>query len=211
MSQPTITYFNSRGRAEVARLILELAGVPYTYHGVKDWNTEKAALLAKGVLTYGQLPLYQEGDFHIVQSQAINRYLAHKHGLVGSNAQETAKADEVAEGFIDLGGKYAQVRYYTAEAERPAAIKKFNAEVLPVWFAHFTTILSKNHEGKGFFVGNKITYADIIAFDMFWRVITLSDESKAELAKFPILHQFYDRIEATPKIAAYYAKDPYKQ
>jgi len=32
--------------------------------------------------TFGQIPLFKDGDFELVQSNAILRYLARKHGTI---------------------------------------------------------------------------------------------------------------------------------
>ncbi len=107
-SVPKIHYFPLSGRGEYLKLILEEAGkdlskivahlirflilipffsndriiclqrilgVPYEFvsHGnFKESLGDKVA--------YGQLPVYEEGDFAISQSGTIVRYLAKKHG-----------------------------------------------------------------------------------------------------------------------------------
>ncbi len=50
VTKPTITYFNSPGRAEVARLILEDAGVDYEFRRVTydTWPEVKKKLMSAG-------------------------------------------------------------------------------------------------------------------------------------------------------------------
>jgi hypothetical protein len=48
VTKPTLTYFNTAGRAEVPRLILEEAGVDYDYVGLTNWPELKPAYVASG-------------------------------------------------------------------------------------------------------------------------------------------------------------------
>ncbi len=68
---PILTYFDSRGLAEVIRLIFCEVGQPYDDRriGADEW----AAL--KPTLPFQQLPLLQIDGVDMVQSTAIARYL----------------------------------------------------------------------------------------------------------------------------------------
>merc|ERR1712063_100839 len=54
-----------------------------------------------GKLAFGQVPLLQDGDFNIVQSNAIARYLARRFNLYGDEKQG-AIADMIVDGHNDL-------------------------------------------------------------------------------------------------------------
>ncbi len=92
----SLTYFDGRGLAEVPRLVLAEAGVKFEDRRVKDIATLKAEL------PFGQVPLYQDGDFKLVQSQAIIRYVARTHNLYGKDAKEAALIDQIGDGIQDL-------------------------------------------------------------------------------------------------------------
>lgn len=92
----SLTYFDGRGLGEIPRLLLHEAGVKFEDRRLKDI----AAL--KPELPFGQVPLYQEGDFKLVQSQAIARYIARTHNLYGKDAHEAAQIDSVIDGVNDL-------------------------------------------------------------------------------------------------------------
>lgn len=92
----SLTYFDGRGLGEIPRLLLHEAGVKFEDRRLKDI----AAL--KPELPYGQVPLYQEGDFKLVQSQAIARYIARNHNLYGKDAKEAAQIDSVVDAVGDL-------------------------------------------------------------------------------------------------------------
>ena len=92
ITKPTLTYFNTSGRADLLRLILEVAGVAYDYEALnvpfypstgKDWFDYKQENADH--LLFGQVPRYQDGSVDLVQSNAIARYLAQKYGLAGKD------------------------------------------------------------------------------------------------------------------------------
>lgn len=99
-----LTYFVARGRIEPTRLLLEMAGVPYDFDGIPAgvWRTPEGKERFLSRTPLGQLPLLEEGELVLCQSQAIDRYLARKLGLCGSTAVENARVDEVAETAGDL-------------------------------------------------------------------------------------------------------------
>ena len=102
MSKPKIVYFQTRGRAEVARMVMAAAGV--------DWDEEYVTgetmpqWKESGRLAYSQVPLLVDGDLELVQSGAISRYLARKYDLYGDLQQGTV-AEMLMDGWTDLLGK----------------------------------------------------------------------------------------------------------
>lgn len=91
-SKPVLTYFNTSGRADLLRLMLEVARVDYDYEALsvpfypsqgKDWFHYKQE--NADALLFGQVPRYQDSKsgVDLVQSNAIARYLATRHGLRG--------------------------------------------------------------------------------------------------------------------------------
>ncbi|PRP88089.1 glutathione s-transferase [Planoprotostelium fungivorum] len=193
--KPTLTYFNSRGRAEVARLVLTEAGI--------EWNDDRVDkiddLKASGKLAFNQVPLltYPDG-FTLVQSTAIVRHLAREHGLYGMNNREAALADAVAEGVVDL-----------LNQARPAIMDeslrgKLLDEILPKWLGLFEKWLLKNE--SAFFVGRDLTYADLVVFNLFDNMkMTVPG---ASLEGFPLCQKHFEMIANRPKIAAYLQTRP---
>eukprot|EP01095_Lingulamoeba_sp_RSL-Kostka_P010019 TRINITY_DN351_c0_g1_i2.p1 TRINITY_DN351_c0_g1~~TRINITY_DN351_c0_g1_i2.p1 ORF type:complete len:120 (-),score=39.26 TRINITY_DN351_c0_g1_i2:898-1257(-) len=98
-----IVYFPARGRAEISRLVLEIAGAEY--ENVNLDYEKLGALKQTGELAYGQVPLLRDGDFSLVQSIAIARYLARKHDLYGADIKEGAQIDSIVDGYIDTISK----------------------------------------------------------------------------------------------------------
>src|ERR1039457_663579 len=99
MTLPVLTYFSSRGRAEMIRLVCAEAQVAYTerhlgtYHP-KDKTPEFEALTATGVLPFDAVPRWEEpGGLRLAQSDAIARHVARTHGLYGKGPEEAARCD----------------------------------------------------------------------------------------------------------------------
>jgi len=194
MSKPVLTYFNGRGRAELSRLILADAKVDYVDSRIDD----HAALKAEGKLAYGQLPLYEEGNWRIVQSITIARYLARKHGYYGKTDKEGAEADLIIDGVIDMNA----ARFAAKTDEEKAKVEK---EVIPKWLDAFTAILQKNHEGKQWFVGDNITFADLSVFNALGNLVNTFPHA---LDHHQLLTAHSERVAARPNIAAWLSSRP---
>jgi len=192
-SKPRLTYFAGRGLGEIPRLVLAAAGVEFEDVRLDDISKLKA----DGSLPFGQVPLYEHKDFKLSQSMSISRYIAAGHGLYGSSLEESAKIDMLCDGLGDIRGKLGQ-QYALPEDQRAAFKAKFAKETLPNWVQMFEKLLKQNHEGKGFFVGNKLSLADIAVFNTFQ---SLKSDYPDAFANTPLLDAFYTRVAEIPKIA----------
>lgn len=193
MSTPLLTYFDVRGRAEVIRLILEETATPYEERRIQvaDWPA------LKPTLPFGQLPTYQDGDLSIVQSHAIYRHLARKHGLYGANEREHIRCDIVEEAFVDA--QFTVGSFYS----NPDFAKKrdeFEAATLPDLMTKLQRLLEQNEDGTGFWVGDRLSLADFVAWHLLDYVRPFSQRT---LDRFAKLSGFKRRFEARPRIAAY--------
>jgi glutathione S-transferase len=108
MTLPVLTYFSSRGRAEMIRLVAAEAGIAYAerhlgaYHPV-DKTPAFEAVRATGQLPFDAVPLWVEPDgFALAQSDAIVRHLARTHGLYGGDTREAARCDMIYAGVDDV-------------------------------------------------------------------------------------------------------------
>src|SRR5262249_32626686 len=147
----------------------------------------------KAHLPFGQVPLYKEGDFELVQSGAIARYIARTHNLYGDNAKDSAHIDMIIDGLGDLRSKHR-----TAESGDDAAKKTFATETLPQWLGFFEALAAKGQ--NGFFVGGKISLADIATYYVLDQIAA---KHAGALDKFPKLKAHHAAIGARPKIAAH--------
>ncbi|KAJ8021968.1 S-crystallin SL11 [Holothuria leucospilota] len=72
--------------------------------------------------------------------------------------------------------------------------------------------LGKNKDGKGWFVGDKITFADIQVFwllhDQYPTVFGGRAGDVDYLKEYKLLHGFVERFKAEPKVSEWLAKRP---
>lgn len=196
-----LLYFPIRGRAEAIRLMFACAQVPFTDTGVTDWPSLKPSM------PFGQLPVLRErtadGEALIPQSGAILRHLARTFDLYGANERQRTRCDVVAEAVGDWRERFTPVLMAGFFNTGPEAIAKYWSE-LPATLALFERLLGESAaSGAGWFVGDRPTYADVLAFDTFDGHLGLRPES---LDGAPGLKAFAERFRALPGVAAHLAR-----
>lgn len=190
-------YFPIRGRGEQIRLLLHALDVPF-----ENIHVKRDAFLAlreqgPGVLSFGSLPMLEDGTFHLCQGPAILSYLARKHDITPSDPQLSAKADSIAWGAEDL-----RMRYFKLFGDDgPKKQQEFvEADWTTRWLPNLDGLLTLNGE-SGFFVGDRLTHADIAVWDVLDAIV--SNISLATLDGFPRVQKFYDAIRSRPSVAAH--------
>ncbi|XP_065937989.1 S-crystallin SL11 [Magallana gigas] len=193
-----LMYFDTKGRAEVIRLAFVVAGQSFEdkRFPMEEWQTVKPTIPQK------QLPCLQVDGRLIPQSGAIMRYVAREFGLYGDNNDENTRVDVIigtAEDFL----KSAIAIHYEKDETKKAELKKdLEENKLPQFFSLLEDILKENNDGDGFFVGKKISLADILIYD-----ITDQVGATAKLPAFPPkLGGLIERVKNYPKIKEYLAK-----
>jgi glutathione S-transferase len=204
MSLPKLTYFAARGRAETARMILAEAGVEYeevNFEPSKPGERPPSftALIESGKLPFNQVPLWEEDGEVLVQSNAIVRHLARKHGLYGSGLREAALCDMIAEGVQDLGMEMFKL-VATPPADRPGLRAKLVEAIVPRWLGHFARLLATSP--AGFFVGRSLTYADLAVFSVL-EMLEENHLDSTKLSAYPKIAVFKARVASRPKLSAY--------
>ena len=193
-----LTYFNLRGRAEYARLLLAYGGIEYEdcriVPGFVD-PTEWKKL--KPTTPYGTLPLLEWNGETIAQSITLSRFVANEVGLGGRTNLESAQADEIVDAVTDMFNAFSQAHFSKDEA----AMKKFGTETLPNGLANIEKRLTQR--GGQYLVGNALTWADIVMFNF---VGALPDQSV--LAKVPKIKNLVARVGEIPNIKAWVEKRP---
>ncbi|CAI9615685.1 unnamed protein product [Staurois parvus] len=183
------------------RMLMADQGVDWTEEVViYDDNWLKGDLKKETV--FGQLPGFKDGDFTMYQSNAILRHLARNHGLYGKTPVEAAQIDMVNDGVEDLRLKYVNLIYENYENGKEDYIKALHTE-----HGHFERILFKNKGGKGFLVGDQISYADYNLVDMLMNHQVLAPGC---FSGFPLLSAYVTRITSRPKVKAFLSSDAHK-
>ncbi|GMT35435.1 hypothetical protein PFISCL1PPCAC_26732 [Pristionchus fissidentatus] len=187
-----LVYFNLMGRAEPIRLIFAQAGVAF-----EDQRIDRAEWVAmKSQMPYGQLPVLEiNGGQKLSQSRAIERYLAKKFDLAGKDEWEQAKVDEMVMGVEDLLVKLQPWFNEKSEAKKIEIFRTLVDEEIVPFLTRYEKFLDAN--GTGFFVGDKITLADLSLFHIFWFFNKLLPGS---LRKYAGLTSFQARMNGQARL-----------
>lgn len=113
-----LMYFDGRGLMEVPRQLLATVNkfAPTDYEDFRFKNFEAFGAAQKtgelGPANMNRVPLIEHFGNRIGQGGAINRYLANAYGLMGSNAVEAAKIDNICEHVNEIGTAFGKVYPY---------------------------------------------------------------------------------------------------
>ncbi|XP_069835703.1 glutathione S-transferase P 1-like [Dendropsophus ebraccatus] len=200
MPEYTIIYFNVRGRYEAMRMLLADQKVEWKEEVVTFETWQKGDL--KKAAVFGQLPGFRDGDVTLYQSNAIIRHLGRSHGLYGKNPCEAALIDMVNDGVEDFRLKYIRLIYQNYDNGKADYIK-----ALPTELGHFERLLASNNEGKGFIVGDQISFADYNLVDVLRNHLVLAPDC---LSGFPLLDAYVKRISSRPNLEVFLSSDAHK-
>jgi glutathione S-transferase len=134
--------------------MLEDAQSPYEVHSYaldEYWQDLKTELEPK--LNFGQLPLLEDGDFVLVQTPSIIRYISRKLDLLPASLMDTARADMVADATQELADRWmtkTMALGNTAKAKRDYA--RHAQRVL----TGLEKILKAKNEGKAYFISDNV-------------------------------------------------------
>ncbi|KAF8367217.1 hypothetical protein PRIPAC_85046 [Pristionchus pacificus] len=198
-----ITYFPARGRAEVARQILTLAGVPFEDNRLPmdQWPAYKEKT------PFGQMPVLEVDGKEIPQSYAIFRYLAKEHGFAGVSAYQRALVDALADQHKDYTGEIASAMVVFmgfAPGDKDALVKDVAEPARDKYFSILEKI-AKGNEKNGFFIGASLTWVDLLIADF---VGTITSFIPGHLDAFPSVLATVAKINATPKLKEWIASRP---
>lgn len=189
-----LTYFNGRGLAETSRLIFALVGQEYEDIRVpKDKWPE-----IKPNTPFGMVPILEVDGKKYTQSFAIAMYLGRKFGLYPSDPEEAFKVDEIIFLIQDNLKAALKVRYAKPE-EKEELMKEYKEVQSPKFNGFYERMLKEN--GTGYFVGDKITIADLAIYDFLTRFPDLIPDGS-------LLKAHWDRIGSLDKIKAWVEKRP---
>jgi len=206
MATYKLTYFDVRARGEIPRTILKLGKQPFEDIRVDpaDWPQYKLKT------PLGHLPTLETEGVVLSQSNAINRYLAKKLGLAGKSDLEQAWADMIVDTMETV---YEGVDDVLLPGQENRAAVTIVQGAMSKYADHVDTVLQKieklleqNNGGQGFFVGDGVTWADVVVYSIvaFTDQITEGDR----WAKCPKLQAFKTRFESIPQIAEHLRTRP---
>jgi glutathione S-transferase len=158
-----LTYFGLRGRAEQLRLTFVVAGIEYEDHRVDFQQFGEM----KPNLPFGQLPIFHDDIIGtIAQTKAILRYISQKHHLDGHGERERAQVDMYCEFIRDVREAIDNNLIFNENSKKEDTRNQ-------VWTEKVLPLLNKLNgviQENGYLVGNSVTVADVIAFDVLVNV-----------------------------------------
>mmetsp|Transcript_79478 Transcript_79478/g.233611 ORF Transcript_79478/g.233611 Transcript_79478/m.233611 type:complete len:257 (-) Transcript_79478:20-790(-) len=177
-----------------------LSGAAGDLKNVKEWP-------------YATCPKLVDGDFCLVQSNAILRYLGRRFGLYGEQLTDYARVDSILDALEDVRTAYNELIYgldappfrdeLTNDDPTVAAAFKSAGVGTADRFRPFERFLAESGE-PGYFVANKLTIADLAVYDLFdlhlriWGSSTLAPGNS-----FERLHVHRTLVEKVPAVASY--------
>lgn len=217
-----LKYFDARGAAEGIRLIFALAGEDYEDTRYKitpgkmesePFNGAKEAgdLLAN--LNRAPVLVTPEG-VTVGQSKAIERFLARRFGLMGSDDVEAAVIDCISEHCRDVKDAQMRKRFSPFTRDRTEEEKAkdqadwFETE-MPAMLAKIEAAVSAGSTTKGCAVGSSISYADLCIFSMIKECFPAYKDATLEAAKdCPLLLEICDNCANDPKLSQWIETRP---
>jgi len=207
MTTTKLYYYKATGRANMIRLALAAGNVPFEEEHPNDFPPtpeEREAWKKLGGNITTNVPMLQIGDKYYTQSSAVLRVAARKGGLMPSDEEELYLTDKlIAEAEDFRTESYKSFVIWGATKE---AADNFINEVVPLHFENMERQLKE--AGTDFFVGDKLTVADISLYDA---VVNFgSDRVPGDaLEKFGALKEWTKRVENNAGIAKYLASDEF--
>ena len=191
-----LTYFPARGRAEVSRLIFKQAEVDFedVRIGGEDW------VKFKPNTPYGSMPVLEVDGKMLGGSGSIQRYLAEKFGLAGSNDFENAEIDSIIDAIGDLAQELGKLHSEKDEAKKAELVEKMKTETFPKFLGIFEKLISNN--ASGWTYGSKVTYADFALYNVMGWMQTGAADS------FPTIKKNMEAVETLPNIAKWLKERP---
>jgi len=198
MTTPVLCYWDIRGLAQPIRLLLEYTGTKYEDKMLSCgpapdfdktcWFGQKNSL----GLDFPNLPYYVDGEFKLTQSNAIMRYIARKHDMLGKTEAEKVRVDVMAEQSMDFRNGMVRLAYNPSFDQ----MKTGYLEALPEKLDSFQNFLG----ARPWFAGDSLTFVDFVMYELLDQHRELD---KALCAKYAKLMEFLDRFEKLPQIEAY--------
>jgi len=217
-----LTYFTGRGRAELSRLLLAEAEIPYEDYRIPhddvNWIPKKEHY------PFGQLPAFEKlgTKLKISESCAIERYIAKIGGLYGENDEEAAHIDMVYEFFKSFIPSFLTIAWMKDGDDKSSKLSTFNNDELPKYNKLLTNIFQNDPHKPSispssidkifltktspiFFVGRKVSLADIAFYRGYAEILAVNSGA---LKEFPYLQALFERVRDRPNIVKWVKERP---
>ena len=192
-AQPITLYrFSRSGHSHRAELFLSLLGLPVKPIDVDLAGGEHKTPAYLALNCFGQVPVIQDGEVTVADSNAILHYLASRYGAAHWLPREPAEAAQLQRWLSVAAGQLA----YGPCAARLVTVfgASFNpAEVIARAHALFA-VMDAELSQRDFLLGDQPSIADIAHYSY----TAHAPEGNVSLADYPHLRAWLARIEALP-------------
>ncbi|KAK4704129.1 hypothetical protein P7C70_g2087, partial [Phenoliferia sp. Uapishka_3] len=216
---PTIYYYDfmSRGRGEALRLFFEEAGIAFKDFrwSFDERNKEMNEHSRAKTNPVGSLPYLDLEGRILTQSYPTMRYLSAKLGKYdGKTLDEKYFVDQVCDLCLDWRTRFVDTAFVTDanglnQNEDGSPFQKHKEFSMPKYVKGVEGQLAKSPYGGPFTLGETITYADIVLYQIY------HDESKYGgiddllATDAPKIKALVAAVAARPNIKAYFASERY--
>ncbi|KAK8733565.1 hypothetical protein OTU49_006360 [Cherax quadricarinatus] len=192
MPEYKLIYFNSRGRAELARWICAYGNIPYTDERIPkaDWPSRKPGISG------GKLPVLMVDGKQLPESLAIARYLAKQAKLVPDDDFDAAVCDALVDTLSEMMVQVYKTMFAAAGDEEEKK-KTYKEELYPNVIAPVLVRLNERLSKREWFIVDKVTWADLAIGLMFGGLKMKQPEI---LKGFPAVEAHVNKILQIPKI-----------
>nr|WBY51149.1 glutathione S-transferase 1 [Holotrichia parallela] len=203
MSNVKLTYFPTRGIADIVRMLLYYGNIDFEDIRIPrdEWPSVRPST------PFGEMPVYEENGKVAWQSIAIARYLAKKVNLHGDSDWECLQIDAIGDTIADLRIKAVKIFYETDNEKREALKQTILAETLPYYLEKFEKIVSEN---GGHLVANKLTWVDILLTSVSELCEALLEQENI-FEKYENLLKLKQEVRDIPAIKSFIENRPQSQ
>ncbi|KAG0063572.1 hypothetical protein BKA57DRAFT_457036 [Linnemannia elongata] len=206
-----VKYFGFHGLAGVTRTLLALSGCKFTSVNPEDWASEKPHT------PFGVMPLLTETSadgkttIHVAETGAIERYLARKFGLLGSDAFEEVLVNTFVSNNHSLQWAILSKYFIPKDPEVKAANKEslITSNIVP-WIKYHEEHLSTNG-GNGHYVGNKVSFADVTTDFVIGLIQGVTGEEFVSKTKTPAIWEVREKLNKIESVAAWKKTEEFKE
>uniref|UniRef100_A0AC34QPC7 Glutathione S-transferase n=1 Tax=Panagrolaimus sp. JU765 TaxID=591449 RepID=A0AC34QPC7_9BILA len=205
MDKLELVSLNGRGRAEALRMLLIVSKASFLDHRVNlaQWKEFKRR---EQLPDDTKLPLLRiNGKRTIVGSVEIGKFIASEFGLYGKTKAEESQIDDVVNLVENLQPNLAPVIRATL-AKDFIKRKEAWAEYKETTLAPILEKLTEKLDGNDFFVGKRLSWADIIVAEILSRFASCFDSNF--IHNHPSLKHHLMSIEKIPSLAKYIGDRP---
>ena len=222
-AKPKLLYFDAKGAAEICRILFKVGKIDFedvrfpiafkSDGGIEANEYNEAKARGDLAANLNRVPILQLDDVQIGQSKAIERYIAKKCNLMGSNDEESALIDCIAEHVRDIKDRFVKVVSEAGKIrspERTAATKKWLTDgEYSQWLAKLEASLPHHpHHTKDYAVGNRLTYADISIWHLVCEFYEDKEASKAAARQFKRVDKIAQLVSDNPDVKKWLAERP---